>query len=103
VVLYFLVIAAAPLRLSMGLVYMAALGAIVGYLFLLGHYAYWVVGYERYYAEPALRIPRTHQVIMVLALGAAGIVAGQVVRQMRRVAEGYPVKVKSQAEAEHGS
>jgi hypothetical protein len=94
VVLYFLVIAAAPLRLSMGLVYMAALGAIVGYLFLLGHYAYWVVGYERYYADPALRIPRTHQVIMVLALGAAGIVAGQVVRQMRRVAEGYPVKVK---------
>jgi hypothetical protein len=93
VVLYFLVIAAAPLRLSMGLAYMATLGAIAGYLFLLGHYAYWLVGYENYYADAALRIPRTHQVVMVLALGVAGIVSGQVVRQARRVAEGYPVRV----------
>lgn len=85
VILYFLVIAAAPLRLSRNLVYVATLGSIAAYLFLLGHYVYFVVGYERYYANPELRIPRSHEAIFVLGLGAAGILAGQVVRQVHRL------------------
>lgn len=85
VILYFLVIAAAPLRLSRALVYLATLGSIAGYLFLLGHYVYVVIGAERYYASPELRIPRAHEGIFVLGLGAAGILAGQVVRQVRRL------------------
>jgi hypothetical protein len=93
-VLYFLVIIAAPLRLSLPLVYVTTLSSIAAYLGLVGAYAYYVVGYERYYTEPGLRIPRTHEVIFVLALGAAGILAGQVVRQARRLAQGYPVVVE---------
>jgi hypothetical protein len=94
VVLFFLVVAAAPLRASLPLVYFATLGSIIGYLFLVGVYAYWLVGYERYYANTNLRIPRTQQVIFVLALAGAGMTAGQVVRKMRRIATGYVVNVK---------
>ncbi len=94
VVIYLLIIAAAPLRASLRLVYFTTLGSIAGYLFLVGVYAYWLVGYERYYSRPELRIPRTQQVIFVLALGAAGMTAAQVVRQMRQIATGYVVKVR---------
>ena len=88
VVLYFLVIAAAPLRLSVRLVYAATLLALAAYGFLLGHYAFYVVGYERYYADDALRIPRTQEVIYLLGLLTAGLLAGQVVRQARRLLHG---------------
>jgi hypothetical protein len=86
VVLYFLAIAASPLRLSLRLVYTATLLALAAYGFLLGHYAFYVVGYERYYhTEPALQIPRTQEVIFALGLVTAGVLAGQVVRQARRL------------------
>jgi hypothetical protein len=98
VVLYFVVIAAAPLRLSLRLVYVATLGAIGAYVLLLGYYAFILVGSERYYGDPALRIPRAQQVIFVLALGAVGLLAGQVVRQARRLVVGYPVAVEQPRE-----
>src|SRR5438094_7651113 len=79
--LYFVVIAASALRLSLRLVYVATLGAIAAYLFLLGFYAFWVIGAEAYYSNPDLRIPRSHEVIFILSLGATGICSGQVVRQ----------------------
>jgi hypothetical protein len=78
VTLYFLVIAAAPLRLSLSLVWCATAASVVGYLVLLGH-AKWY--------EPAQRLPRQQQVIFVLALLVAGLLAGQVVRQARRAAK----------------
>jgi len=96
--LYFVVIASSALRLSLRLVYVATLGAIASYLFLLGFYAFWVVGAEAYYGNESLRIPRSHEVIFVLALGAAGICAGQAVRQARRLVEGYPVTVEDSPE-----
>ena len=99
-VLYFLVIAAAPLRLSLGLVNAAAIGSVLGYLFLLGHHIV-RVGYERYYSNPELRIPRTHEAIVVLGLATAGVLAGQVVRQARRLALGYPVAVGEAKETGH--
>jgi len=94
--LYFVVIASSALRLSLRLVYVATLGSVAGYLFLLGFYAFWVVGAKDYYGDESLRIPRSHEVIFVLALGATGICAGQVVRQARRLLEGYPVTVAPQ-------
>jgi hypothetical protein len=86
-VLYFLVIAAAALRLSIPLVWAATLGAMAGYAFFLG--------YLRFALElPAdQRLARPHQVVFLLALGGAGLLAGQLVRQCRRVARGYPVVV----------
>ncbi|MFI5402135.1 MAG: hypothetical protein ACHQ1G_04300 [Planctomycetota bacterium] len=77
VALYFLVIAAAPLRLSLPLVWGATAAAVTGYAVLLGH-AMW-------YA-PSQRLPRQQQVIFVIALLVAGLLAGQLVRQARRAA-----------------
>jgi hypothetical protein len=87
VVLYFLVIAAAPLRLSVRLVYAATLLTLAAYGFLLAHYAFVQVGYERYYADAyaALRVPRTQEAVTALGLAVAGVLAGQVVRQARRL------------------
>jgi hypothetical protein len=98
VVLYFLVIAAATLRLSLPLVYFATLGSIASYLVLLGAYAWYQVGWEAYYANPGVQIPRTQQVIFVLALGTVGFLAGQMVRQARRLVRGYPVIVTAPRE-----
>jgi hypothetical protein len=85
VVLYFALIATAPLRLDLRLVYAATAAAMLGYLFLLGYYAWYVIGRERYYSTPELRIPRSTEVIYLLALLVCGLLAGQLVRQIRRM------------------
>jgi hypothetical protein len=89
--LFFVVIASASLRLSLRLVWVATLGAMAGYAIVLAYYAWWLIGWDKYYATPELRIPRSTEFISILAMGAAGLMAGQVVRQMRRVCIGYPV------------
>jgi len=53
------------------------------------NYAYYQIGYVRYYAEPAVQIPRTQEFIVALGLVAAGVLAGQVVRQARRLLAGH--------------
>jgi hypothetical protein len=93
VLLYFAVIAAAPLRWSLRLIYLTTIAAIVGYLFLLAYYAWYLIGFHKYYATPELRIPRSTEAIVVLALLTAGVFAGQVVRQARRMIERYPVSI----------
>jgi hypothetical protein len=94
VVLYFLIIAAAPLRMSLPLVYATTLGAMLAYLLLLGDYVFVVVGAERYYAADFTeRIPRTQEVIFLLGLAVAGLLAGQMVRQARRLVHGYPLAI----------
>jgi hypothetical protein len=92
-VLYFLVIIAAPLRLSLPLVWLATLGAMAGYAFFLG--------YVRWQLKLPLeqRTPRPEQVVFLLALGAAGLLAGQFVRQCRRLVRGSPVPIEEEASA----
>jgi hypothetical protein len=85
--LYFLVIAAAALRLSLALVWVATLGAMACYAYFLGYVKFWLE------LPDAQRLPRAQQVVFLLALGAAGILAGQMVRQARRLVQGYPVTV----------
>jgi hypothetical protein len=85
VLLYFALIASAPLRLSLCLVWTATAAAMLGYLVVLGHYAWYVVGFDRYYATPELRIDRRAEAITLLALLVCGLFAGQVVRQVKRV------------------
>jgi hypothetical protein len=96
--LYFLIIASTALRLSLPLVYVATFVAMAGYLLVLGYYVFLVVGQERYYASAELRIPRTQQVIWLLGLWAAGALAGQSVRQARRLVRGYVVAVAEEPE-----
>ena len=85
VLLYFGLVASAPLRWSLRLVWCATAAAMLGYLFLLGDYAWYVIGFHRYYATPELRIPRSTEAITLLALLTCGLFAGQIVRQVRRV------------------
>ncbi|HMC90230.1 MAG TPA: hypothetical protein VKI17_11810, partial [Gemmataceae bacterium] len=96
-VLYFLVIASTPLRLSLPLVYVASLGSMAGYVLFLGYFKYLVVGVERYANHPE-RLTRADQVVFVLALGAAGLFAGQMVRQARRLVQGYAVTIEEPRE-----
>jgi hypothetical protein len=91
-VLYFLVIGAAALRLSLPLVYAATLGALAAYLFFLGYVRFWL-------ELPAeQRLPRPQQVVFLLGLAVAGLLAGQGVRQARRLLAGYPVIVADSQE-----
>ena len=88
VLLYFPLIMAAPLRLSLRLVYTATAATILGYLCVLGVYAWYLIGFHRYYSSPELRIPRSQEAIVVLAMLTVGFLAGQCVRQSRRIASG---------------
>jgi hypothetical protein len=97
--LYFIVVAAAPLRLSPRLVAFTTLSAMAAAAVVLGHFVFWKVGRDVYYADETYRIPRAHEVIFLLTLGACGLFAGQSVRQARRLATGYPVVVVEPGEA----
>jgi hypothetical protein len=90
VILYFAAIASAPLRLSLPVIYTTTGGAILGYLVLLAYYAWYYIGFHKYYSDEALRIPRSQEIITLLALFVTGLFAGQVVRQSRRMIERYP-------------
>jgi hypothetical protein len=100
VFLYFVVLAAAPLRLSLPLVYATTFGIMLAATLVLGHYVFYRVGREAYYAADSLyRVARSGEIIFLLAVGAAGLFAGQVVRQARRLVRGYPVLVQGPKEA----
>lgn len=90
VVLLFLVVATAPLRLDLRLVWTATILALLAYGFVVGH-ATW--------KRPEWRIPRRQQVIVALAITAAGFLAGQQVRQARRFALDYADRVRPEEKA----
>lgn len=93
-VLYFLVIASTTLRLSLPLVYTATFASMAGYMVALGAFVFLHVGADKYYAEGfADRVPRHHEVMFLFGLGGAGLIAGQAVRQARRLVLGHPVVV----------
>ena len=99
ITLFFVIIASAPLRLSLRLVWVATLGSWVGYAITLMYYAWYQIGWNVYYSTPELRIPRRDEAIFILALGVAGLFAGQAVRQMRRLVAGHAVAVAPAKEA----
>jgi hypothetical protein len=98
--LYFVVLAAAPLRLSLPLVSATTLAVMAAALMVMGHYVFYRVGREAYYADGSpYRIARSSEIVFLLSVGTAGLLAGQVVRQARRLVEGYPVRVAEKREA----
>ena len=98
--LYFLVIAAAPLRLSLKLVYASTLGAMAAAALMMGCYVFALIGQAEYYAAGSpWKVPRPSEIVFLLSLGAAGLLAGQVVRQAKRLVQGYPVTVEDKREA----
>jgi hypothetical protein len=72
------------LRLSRGLVWATTLASTAGYLVFLGYLRFWLQ------LPDAERLSRPNQVVFLLGLMVAGLLAGQSVRQARRLARGIP-------------
>lgn len=89
VVGYFLVVVLSGLRFNLPLVRCATAGAIVGYLV--------VSGYARWFTERQdLRVPRYHQLMILVALALTGITLGQIIRRVRRLAVDYASRSAAQ-------
>jgi hypothetical protein len=91
VVAYFLLIVLALLRFSLPLIWFTCGGSILCYMFLLG--------YAKWFAVHDIRVPRYQQAIFLLALVLTGIILGQVVRRVRRMASEYAARVAAPDEA----
>jgi len=95
VVGYFLIIALAALRFSLPLVRIATVGVMVGYVGVLGC-AKWPATFGLS-PEIDLTVPRFHQLVVLVGLGLTGIVVGQVIRRVRRLAEDYARRLSEDA------
>jgi hypothetical protein len=84
-----LLIATSALRLNLRLVWASTALALVSYGFLCGH-SRWV--------KPEFRVPVREHVIFALALAVAGVLAGQVVRQARRLCRDYVDRLEAAKE-----
>ncbi len=91
--LLFLLIATACLRIDLRLVWTATVLAILAYGFACGH--------DRWVRKlpDRQRAPRQQQVIVVIGLVSAGLLAGQAVRQARRFARDYADRMKPEPPA----
>lgn len=91
--LLFLLIATAPLRLDLRLVWAATLLAMLAFGFACGH--------DRWGRNlpPKDRLPRHQQVIVEVGLACAGLLAGQATRQARRFAREYGDRMKPEEPA----
>jgi glucose-6-phosphate-specific signal transduction histidine kinase len=74
----------ALLRFSLPLIWFACGGSILCYMFLLG--------YAKWFADRGI-VPRYQQEIFLLALVLSGIILGQVVRRVRKMAAEYAERV----------
>ncbi len=89
---YLLIIVLTTLRFNLPLIRFAAIGSMAGYLFLLG--------YAKWFTDRDLRVPRYQQVIFLLALALSGIVLGQVIRRVRRLAIDYAARLEANKKGE---
>jgi len=90
VVAYFLLIVLVTMRFSLRLIWFASIGSILGYLFLSG--------YARWFTERDIRVARYQQAIVVLALALTGVVLGQVIRRVRKIACDYAARLAAKSE-----
>ncbi len=82
---YFLIVAMAALRFSLGLVWFATLGGMLGYWSLVGLED---AKTSRWF-DAVHAVPPARQLVTLLSLGLTGIVIGQVVRRVKGMASEY--------------
>jgi hypothetical protein len=87
VAVYFVILALAALRFNTSLVQFASIGAVAGYLFVLG--------YAKWFSPRVITIPRDHEMIFLLSLALTGITLGQITRRARVLAQEYATQVTS--------
>src|SRR6185295_18246765 len=93
VLAYFVIIALAALRFSLGLVWFSTLGAMAGYWLLVGLED---AKTSRWF-DAQHAVPPVTQLITLLSLGLTGIVIGQVVRRVRAIADEYSARQRQAA------
>jgi hypothetical protein len=90
VVGYFLILIVATLRLSLPLIWFATWASIVGYLCVLAC-AKWpeqsALSESLGQLAADVRVPRYHQLTILLAIGLAGVMLGQIARRFRNFPE----------------
>jgi hypothetical protein len=86
VLAYFLIIALAGLRFSLPLVWTATLGAMLGYLYLVGQT-------DDAWFDSNHAVPVVQQLVTLLSLGLTGILLGQILRRVRSLAEDYAERI----------
>ena len=91
VVAYFLLVVVAMLRFSLPLVWFTTVGSILCYMFLLG--------YAKWFTTRAIHVEQYQQAIFLVALVLTGIILGQVVRRVRKMASEYAGRVAADNEA----
>ena len=89
---YFLIIALAALRFSLGLIWFSTLGAMLGYLALVGLAD---MKESRWFDEKHA-VPPVVTLLTLLALGMTGVVIGQVIRRVRTIAMDYAQRTGQQ-------
>jgi hypothetical protein len=94
---YLLVIMLAALRLNLRLVWLSAAGSLLGFLVVLGC-SRWPRGFLLEHDLPI--IPRYQQFMFLLAIVAAGVIAGQWVRHAQLA--GARLLAERRQEADHG-
>lgn len=89
---YFLILVLAALRFNLSLVRLATGGAAIGYICLLG-LGKWPDTFGK--NVELVAVPRYHQLVVIVALLAAGVLLGQVVRRVRGIAADYAQRLES--------
>ncbi len=95
VLTYFLIIALAALRFSLGLVWFATLGAMACYWLLVGIED----GKSSRWFDSQHAVAPVEQLITLVSLGLTGIVIGQVVRRVKALAAEYAQRVSGAGKA----
>ena len=88
VLAFFVIVALASLRFSLGLVWFATLGSMLGYLTLVGLR-------DKKWFDQDHAVPLTTQAITLLSLALTGIVLGQIIRRVRSLAEEYAYRMET--------
>jgi len=86
VAVYFLIIAMAGLRFSLRLVWCSTLCSMAGYLFLVG------LKDDKWFDADHAVAP-VEQIMTLACLGLTGIIAGQIIRRVRALADEYSRRV----------
>ena len=84
---YFLIIGLAALRCSVGLVWFASVASMAGYWSLVGMQ-------DTKWFDADHSTPLVNQLVTLVSLALAGVIAGQVVRQTRSMAEDFAQRMK---------
>lgn len=95
VLAYFLIIALAALRFSLGLVWFATLASMLGYWSLVGL----ADAKTGRWFDAQHAVPPVTQLMTLLTMALVGMVLGQVIRQVRRLASDFAVRLAAAEDA----